>query len=49
LAIQKGTYPRLRIIKLKEPTISRQLALITRKAGHLSPAARALYDMIKPV
>jgi DNA-binding transcriptional LysR family regulator len=47
LAIQKGTYPRLRVIKLKEPTISRQLALITRKAGHLSPAARALYDMIK--
>ena len=47
LAIQKGTYPRLRIIKLKEPTISRQLALITRKAGHLSPAAQALYEMIK--
>jgi DNA-binding transcriptional LysR family regulator len=46
LAIQKNTYPRLRIIKLKEPTISRQLALITRKAGHLSPAAQALYDMI---
>ena len=48
LAIQKGSYPRLRIIKLKEPVISRQLALITRKAGHLSPAAQALYDMIKP-
>ena len=47
LAIQKGTYPRLRIIRLKEPTISRQLALITRKAGHLSPAAQALYDMLK--
>jgi DNA-binding transcriptional LysR family regulator len=48
LAIQKGSYPRLRIIKLKDPVISRQLALITRKAGHLSPAAQALYDMIKP-
>ncbi|NGZ88182.1 LysR family transcriptional regulator [Duganella aceris] len=46
LGIQKGSYPRLRIIKLKEPVISRQLALITRKAGHLSPAAQALYDMI---
>lgn len=48
LAIQKGTYPRLRIIKLKDPVISRQLVLIKRKAGHLSPAAQALYDMIKP-
>ncbi|OEZ99735.1 LysR family transcriptional regulator [Duganella sp. HH101] len=47
LAILKGSYPRLRIITLKEPTISRQLVLITRKAGHLSPAAQALYDMIK--
>ncbi|WP_332855001.1 LysR family transcriptional regulator [Duganella sp. S19_KUP01_CR8] len=47
LAIVKGSYPRLRAIKLKEPTISRQLVLITRKAGHLSPAAQALYDMIK--
>ena len=48
LAIQKGSYPRVRIIRLKEPVISRQLALISRKAGHLSPAAQALYDMIKP-
>lgn len=47
LAILKGSYPRLRAIKLKEPTISRQLVLITRKAGHLSPAAQALYDMLK--
>ncbi|ELX11243.1 transcriptional regulator LysR family [Janthinobacterium sp. HH01] len=47
LAILKGSYPRLRIITLKEPTISRQLVLITRKAGHLSPAAQALYDMIR--
>ncbi|OEZ62266.1 LysR family transcriptional regulator [Duganella sp. HH105] len=47
LAILKGSYPRLRIITLKEPTISRQLVLITRKAGHLSPAAQALYDMVK--
>lgn len=47
LAILKGSYPRLRAIKLKEPTISRQLVLITRRAGHLSPAAQALYDMLK--
>jgi DNA-binding transcriptional LysR family regulator len=48
LAILKGSYPRVRIIRLKEPVISRQLALITRKSGYLSPAAQALYDMIKP-
>ncbi|GJI97976.1 transcriptional regulator [Duganella caerulea] len=47
LAILKGSYPRLRAIKLKDPTISRQLVLITRRAGHLSPAAQALYDMLK--
>jgi DNA-binding transcriptional LysR family regulator len=47
LAIQQGAYPRLRIIKLKAPVLSRTLALITRKAGHLSPAAQVLYDMIR--
>lgn len=47
LAIQQGAYPRLRIIKLKDPVLSRTLALITRKAGHLSPAAQVLYDMIR--
>lgn len=47
LAIQQGAYPRLRIIKLKEPVLSRTLALITRKAGQLSPAAQVLYDMIR--
>jgi DNA-binding transcriptional LysR family regulator len=46
LAILDGSYPSLRIIKLKDPVISRQLTLIKRKAGHLSPAAQALYDMI---
>ena len=47
LAIQKGEYPRLRIIKLKDPVVSRSLVLIARKAGHLSPAAQVLYDMIR--
>ena len=47
LAIQQGAYPRLRIIKLKDPVLSRTLALVTRKAGHLSPAAQVLYDMIR--
>jgi len=47
LAVQKGTYPRLRAVALVDPIISRVLVLVTRKAAHLSPAAQALYDLIK--
>ncbi|MBC3919101.1 LysR family transcriptional regulator [Undibacterium sp. CY18W] len=47
LAMQKGTYPRLRVIKLQGPVISRTLVLVARKAARLSPAAQILYDMIK--
>lgn len=47
LAMQKGTYPRLRVIRLQDPVISRTLVLVARKAARLSPAAQLLYDMIK--
>ncbi len=47
LAVQKGAYPRLRAVALVDPTISRSLVLLTRKAAHLSPAAQTLYDLIK--
>jgi DNA-binding transcriptional LysR family regulator len=47
LAVQKGAYPRLRMIALVDPIVSRSLVLVTRKAAHLSPAARALYELIK--
>ncbi|MFM0288132.1 LysR family transcriptional regulator [Paraburkholderia megapolitana] len=46
LAIQKGAYPTVRMIELTHPVVSRTLALVARKTGHLSPAAQALYDMI---
>jgi DNA-binding transcriptional LysR family regulator len=46
LAMQKGTYPRLQVIALHEPVISRTLVLVSRKTAQLSPAAKALYDMI---
>ena len=46
LAIQKHAYPMVRSIELVEPSVSRTLVLVTRKAAQLSPAARALYDMI---
>ena len=47
LAMQKGTYPRLRTIKLVDPLISRTLVLVSRKAARLSPAAQLLFDMIR--
>jgi DNA-binding transcriptional LysR family regulator len=47
LAMQKGTYPRLRAVNLLDPIISRSLVLITRSSAHLSPAAQALYELIK--
>jgi DNA-binding transcriptional LysR family regulator len=46
LAIQRGAYPRIRVVRLVDPVISRRLVLITRKSAELSPAAQAMYDMI---
>ena len=46
LAMQKGNYPRLRVIALTDPVVSRTLVLVSRKNAQLSPAAQALYDMI---
>ena len=46
LAIQKGAYPRIRVVALMIPVVSRTLVLVARKTAHLSPAAQALYDMI---
>jgi DNA-binding transcriptional LysR family regulator len=47
LAIQQGAYPRIRMISLTEPVVSRSLVLITRRAANLSPAAQALYNLIR--
>lgn len=46
LAMQQGAYPNIRIIALADPVVSRKLALVARRAAHLSPAAQALYGMI---
>ena len=46
LALQKGAYPRIKVVALTHPIVSRTLVLISRKAAHLSPAAQALYDLI---
>jgi DNA-binding transcriptional LysR family regulator len=47
LALQNGAYPNIRIVALTNPVVSRRLVLISRKNAQLSPAARALYDMIR--
>ena len=46
LAVQKDAYPRIRVIPLIEPVVSRSLVLISPRNAHLSPAAQALYDMV---
>jgi DNA-binding transcriptional LysR family regulator len=47
LAIQKGAYPRLRVLPLVDPIVSRTLVLLARTNAYLTPAARALYDLIR--
>jgi len=47
LAIQKGAYPTIKVVALTDPPVSRTLVLVSRKTAQLSPAARALYDMIQ--
>jgi DNA-binding transcriptional LysR family regulator len=47
LAIQRGAYPRIKVVPLVDPVVSRTLVLIARKTAHLSPAAQALYDLIQ--
>jgi DNA-binding transcriptional LysR family regulator len=46
LAIQKGTYPSIRVIPLVDPVVSRSLVLVSRKSAQLSPAAQALYSLL---
>jgi len=46
LAIQPGAYPSLRMVRLVEPVVSRSLVLVTRTGAQLSPAARALFDLL---
>ena len=48
LAVQKGSYPRIKVIRLVDPVVSRTLVLVRRRTAQLSPAAQALFDMIRP-
>jgi DNA-binding transcriptional LysR family regulator len=47
LAVQKGAYPQLRVVTLVDPVVSRTLVLLSRTTAQLTPAAQALYDLIR--
>jgi DNA-binding transcriptional LysR family regulator len=47
LAILNGAYPKVRIIPLTTPKVSRSIVLVSRTSAQLSPAAQAFYDLIK--
>lgn len=47
LALQRDAYPKIRVIRLANPRISRTLVLLSRKTAIFSPAAEALYDLIR--
>jgi DNA-binding transcriptional LysR family regulator len=47
LAMQRDAYPRIRVIQLSQPRVARTLVLLSRKNAIFSPAAAALYDLIR--
>jgi DNA-binding transcriptional LysR family regulator len=47
LATQPGAYPTLRTIALVDPVVARSIVLVSRRGAHLSPAAQALYDLVR--
>jgi len=47
LALQAGAYPNVRIVPLVDPVVEKPLVLIARRAAQLSPAAAALYALVR--
>ncbi len=47
LAMPSGDHPVLRAIPLVEPRVTRTIGLIRRRGRPLSPAAAALYELVK--
>jgi DNA-binding transcriptional LysR family regulator len=46
LSIPPGAYPQLKLIDLVEPVVERSFVPVRRKGSALSPAARALHELI---
>ncbi|HEY5896260.1 MAG TPA: LysR substrate-binding domain-containing protein, partial [Burkholderiales bacterium] len=47
LAVQADAYPGLKMIPLVDPVVSRNIVLLSRTKAQLTPAAQALYDLIR--
>jgi DNA-binding transcriptional LysR family regulator len=47
LSVQTGVYPNARVVPIIDPVVSWTLVLLARKTSRLSPAAEALYDMLR--
>lgn len=47
LAIQPGAYPTVRVVPIRDPVVSWNLVLVSRKSAQLSPAATALHELIR--
>jgi DNA-binding transcriptional LysR family regulator len=47
LALEEGAHPSLRVVALTDPVVARSLVLVRRKTAQLSPAAQALYDLVR--
>jgi len=47
LAIQQGAYPNIRIVAMTAPVVSWTMVLLSRRQAHLSPAAQALFDLLR--
>jgi DNA-binding transcriptional LysR family regulator len=47
LAVQHGAYPNLKVVPLVQPLVTRSLVLVTRRGAQLSPAAGALYELVR--
>ena len=47
MAVQPGAYPEIRVIPLTAPVVSRRLVLLARRNASLSPAAEALFVLLR--
>jgi DNA-binding transcriptional LysR family regulator len=47
LAIQRGAYTNIRVVPITDPVVSWSLVLLSRRKAQLSPAAQALYEMLR--
>lgn len=47
LAFLRDADPRIRMVRVTDPVVSRTLVLVSRRTATLSPAAQGLYDLVR--